>query len=238
MGKVVKRYTSEIWRNFSVFANWPLNKNVQIGDVGFLTPAKTFERQTTLYDMKDGKNLNIKVRSSNSVGDSVYSSTKGISIKFKVEGQAPDPGSTLVKANAGVTIHFKKKGAIIYQVWKHKLEEIESPDNLAPVIYDLYKEEKWNPEWVVVSSIIQASAVTIFMSSSSEAVAEIQANASVETPQFNLADIGAKLAFSRNKDLEIQELAKDNVKPFFYLSCLKGIRSEKPVFRKYGKYGV
>jgi len=221
MPRQLEKYTNEIWKNLNYFANWPLNKKIRIGDIGFLDN-KQFRRQSKI----DRRTIKFATRAGGAKAELTYSTRNRVCIDFKVAGRAPlSPESALSIAHAGVTITFSREGAGILHIMGYETKEIEDFESLCEPLLEFYRKKEWDESFMVVASVIEATSATIIVSDSRDGCAELVAKANIGPSQVNLANLNAGFELRRQKGLDIFVIARESVTPLFQLAQFKKRRN-------------
>ena len=213
MAEVGKLYAKGLHKRFSYLATWLPNTNLMLGDVGRLH-GEIFTIETTLKEL----GVPFHVRKGKKPVKFNYTSQSGISVNAKAAGQVAT-GTTLPQAQAGVSIKFSKEGAFLFQATECKVDEIEDKAELGTAIIALLINKKWNPDWVVVDTLVRAGSATIAVSNSRNAALDLTAKTDVKIA--NLANLDAGLNMSHQSGDVIQFIAEKGLSPLYKLSRVK-----------------
>ena len=223
MPRQLEKYANEIWKNLNYIANWPLNRKIRIGDIGFLENKSQFRRQSKI----DRRKIKFSTIAGTSKAELTYSTRNKVCIDFKAAGEAPlSPDSVLSNAQAEITITFKREGAGILHIMEHKTKEIEDFESLCEPLLGFYSDRRWDWSFMVVASVMEATSATIIVSDSKDARAELIAKTNIGAPQLNLANLNAGLELRRQKGLDIFVIARESVTPLFQLAHFKKFRNK------------
>jgi hypothetical protein len=221
MGKVWQQYTKEMAKQFGYLAAWTPGVQIALGDVGVLKD-NLFTRVSSL------KNLGIPfdATSDTSEEDVKYASSGSVSITFKAAGKLPNPGSALSQAEAGVTVAFSRKSAVVYEALGCTSPAIDDQVTLGKEIVGRYAKGSWNKDWVVITQVVQAKSGSVLISAQKDAKLEISASGKVTEGSFSVADASLGLSVVVQHDMQTTLLAKAGMTPLFKA---RGIKSQLPV---------
>jgi hypothetical protein len=222
MGKVWQQYTKEMAKRFGYLAAWTPGVQMSLGDVGVLKD-NLFTRVTSL------KNLGISFSPTapdNSEEDVKYASSGNVSIAFKAAGKVPSPGSALSEAEAGVTVEFNRKSAVVYEALGCTSPAIDDQVTLGDEIVSRYARGSWNKDWVVITQVVHAKSGSVLISAQSGAKIEVSASGKVTAGSFSMADASLGLSIVVQHDMQTTILAKTGMTPLFKA---RGIKSQLPV---------
>lgn len=219
------KYTRELKKQFGYLATWLPSTPVSLGDVGIVKRG-VFTRLSNLNDF----GISFEIEKDSSKSDIDHSSKGAVSISLKAAGTTPAAGSTLTEVDAGITIEFSKENAILFKANGTVSPSIKDQIKLGDTIKKLYKEGKWNIQWVVVTEVVEAESATIIISGSSKGKVELKAEAEVKLGELDIADADAKLGLSFSRDLSTSIIAKESLTPLFKASRIKEHILKKPTF--------
>jgi hypothetical protein len=211
MADVGKLYAKELHHASTYVAAWLPNINVKLGDVGQLK-GELFSVETTL----DMLGIPFTVRKGAKPVDFDYKS--GISVKVKAAGNVA-AGTTLPQAKAGISIQFDKEGAFLFQAAGCMVDQIENKAAVGNGVRELLEKKKWQPDWVVVDTVVRVDVATIFVSNSRSAALDLTAETAVTAA--NLADLKAGLSMNYQRGEVFRFIASEGLTPLFMLSGLK-----------------
>jgi len=166
----LRTYSSEIKDHLDYLVTWPINTDVQLGDIGILEDG-VFKRMATL------KALGITQpgeREGRGTSTLEYGSRNGVEWTL-------NPGaSTAVQAiDAKVEIKFTQEGAVFLRIGDYTLKQFETTDELGQEILTRYKNDSWQRNRVVVTEVVSAAAATVLVSGSNGALASFSLDASL-----------------------------------------------------------
>jgi len=150
--------------------------------------------------------------------DFSYTSASGVALQIKAKGEAA-ASTTLPVAKAGVEVKFSKQGAFVFQATGNRIHEIENKATVGRAVIRLYEQGRWEADWAVVDTIVEAGAATILVANSAGAALELAADAPLEATDLVRLDIG--LAVNSQSGDIIRFVAAQGLTPMFKLSRVK-----------------
>ena len=206
-------YLNEIHQRFAYLPTWLPNSKLQLGDVGVLR-GEGFRQMTTLKEL----GVPFITRRGAAPLDFSYTSASGVALQVKAKG-AVAPGTTLPAAKAGVEVKFSKQGAFIFQAAGNRVHEIENKATVGQAVIRLYEQGRWESDWSVVDTVVEASAATILVANSGGAALELAADAPLDAAGLARLDIGL-VVNSQSGDM-IHFVAAQGLTPLYRLSRAK-----------------
>lgn len=218
MGTIDKIYVRNSRDELGRFPNWPLNKNVSLGSIGYYHGRQAkFEWTTTLADL----NISATSVAPQAMMSELFTSKNAVSTEFH-SATAKNPSHarfTFIKSSSVVTQGFEM-GHQQLPVERLKKEIIDKIRR---------KEIEWDYDWVIITELWLASGFTTLISSSNKGSSVISANNS-QGQIFNIADFNLGLQVTKSKFMAYQGVAERNVRPYFQVHRLT--RDHK--FKLYG----
>ncbi|TPE42954.1 hypothetical protein [Pontibacter mangrovi] len=221
-----KAYLREIRREFGYIPTWEPTKKIVLGTVG------VFKKNvfTKLHELKE-LGINFEIETDHAPGNLEYTSPNGFSITTKAAGAPRIPGSSIPDDKAGVIFDFHRENTIIFKVNDANTPVIKNLDHIQHEVIRLYKEGRWNREWVLVTEAVYANRCTLLISTHRNAKAELIAN-----NEFNVGDIDLTSEVFQNnqhafRGLAVNLVAQQNISPLFKLVQLKSSKRIAPVLR-------
>ncbi len=170
MATFINTYANEISKHLDFLITWPINTDVQLGDVGILENG-VFKRTDTLDNLGISKP---KERESRGEANLEYTSKNGVEVEFN-----PNIESKIKGIGAKMDIKFNREGAVFLRMGDHTLKQFESTDQLGNEIIQKFKKDSWQRDRVIVTEIISSANATILVAGSSSATASLQLDVSV-----------------------------------------------------------
>jgi len=153
MTEPYRRYTRELAQRARYRATWLPNAPLRLGDVGVLD-GELFDGRTSLSE------LGVETRQRTGAPmDLSFASEDGVDISFSVPG---DPTAAQVEFGSAGAFVFQATGCVETQ-----LDDLDTLTRALVAIRDL--EERWQPEWVLVDTVVRAARATIMVAESSHA---------------------------------------------------------------------
>ena len=219
-----KAYLREMRREFGYIPAWEPNKQIILGAVGVLKQ-NIFSK---FGDLKD-HGIGFEIESDQQPSALEYTSPNGYSITTKVAGSPQVPGSSIPQDKAGVIVDFQRENSIIFKANGAYAPVIKDLHHIQNEVIRLYKEGKWDKEWVIVTEAVYADRCTLLISTHRNAKAEL-----VATGNFDLANIDlANEIFHSNqhsfRGLYVNMVAQQKTSPLFKLMKLKSNKRISPM---------
>jgi hypothetical protein len=232
MGKAWDQYAKEMHERFGYLATWTPGVQLSLGDVGVVRD-NVFTRLTTLGNL----GISFKIRDDATAEDIRYVSSGCVSITFKAAGTAPAPGSGLTQAQAGVSIDFTRKKAVVFEALGCVSPSIDDQLSVGQQILSRYPAN-WNKDWVAVTELVVAKSVTVLISDQGKASLELSAKGNMTAAAFSLADLSAGLTVVSQRDMQTTIVAQAGLTPLFKARGIKSSRAVSPVYAARGLYGT
>jgi len=214
--KTSRKYTRELKRQFGYFATWLPGTPLKLGDIGVIKK-NTFRRLANISDLR----IPFEIIADTTPVDIEYNSEKGVSVTIKAAGNLPLQGSSLRAEDAGITVEFSKKNAILFKANGVTNPSIKNQVEVGEKILSLYKKGKWNKDWVVITELAHAKSGTVLISSSSKGEVELKANAEVQGADIDIANSDLNLEIIFHKDVSTRIVAQEALTPLFKASQVK-----------------
>lgn len=181
-----RSYLSALYRRFQLLGAWPPNQRVEVGEVGVIEGG-AFRRRTTLGNL----GIPFTASSTGQVGDLDYS--EGAEIRSNNDTNA----GLLVGGGAprvGVAVKLDHEGAFVFNalgVLEWRLDDVIAVERH---VLAALGRGAWDPSWVIVDRVMQASSLTVIISESSGAELGLSANASAGLQTLKLGDANLGLS--------------------------------------------
>jgi hypothetical protein len=210
----VDSYQKGMFDKFGFLATWLPNAAIRLGDVGAMSGGK-FQRVTSLGDL----GITFQVRKGSQPIDLSHSSEEGVSINLSGNAAA-DAGPA--EANAGVAVVFGSKGSFVFQATGCVEHSIEDQAKLGRDVIAKFKSGgDWDPDWVVINTVVEAKCATVLVSSSSEGKVELTAKGNLPPNGLALANADAGLHLSSLQGDVLHFVAQQGLTPMFRVSRIK-----------------
>ena len=231
--KTSRKYTNELYKQFKYLATWLPGTPMELGDIGVLN-GKEYTKLANLADL----GIKFDIENDDSKADIEHSSKGSVSLTTKASGTASPEGSSLGEIDAGITVNFSKENAILFKANGTTNPAIQNQIILGDAILKLYKEGKWDKDWVVITELVKATSATILISSSKSGKIELKAKGSAKAGSLDIADVDAGLELSYSKDLATKIIAEKGLTPPFKASKVKTRIFKSPIFKTTETYSV
>lgn len=224
-----EQYTDEMEKKFGYYATWNPGVNLSLGDVG------TFKDNafTRISDLKSF-GIDFEINKDLSKTDLEYNSKGSVSTTTKLSGTAAPQGSVLTDLDLGIIVEFSKENSILFKANGTVTPNIKDTVKIGNQVLDLYKEGKWNKQWVIITELVEADSATIIISNSSNAKIELKANANIDALDIDIADAKFEFSGQFSRGLETKIIAKEGLNPLFKVMGLKTRIFLPPIFKARG----
>lgn len=217
---------TEIRKETRYSATWLPIAPVSLGDVGRLNGYQ-YVPVTTLKDL--GFSFDVEKGTVNA--DIDYYSKGAVSSEVKLAGRTPPPGSPLVHGKVGVTLSFKRAGAIVFAASGCRSNRIRDNKSLGDIILQRFHDGLWERDLVVVTEVVSASTATILVASSAGAQVDLVAEGKVTTPSVSLADASARFYTASSRAIGFNVIGGKNLTPLFRAGGIKRTFLRRASFR-------
>jgi hypothetical protein len=206
-------YTSEVLNELHLHAVWPIGANIELGDYG------TLEGNCFVPRGKLKLDFGIAVQDGQSGVPLMFEfkSSGVVAVEGGVRGKGGRGG---VRAKATTKVTFKKKDSVLFKSMKLTYHSVANLKDTSAQIMQAFKDKRWDGQFVFVHSVFRSEGgTTVLVSSSDNAAIELQATANVA--HFDLADAGALLKATKEKDIGLKIIAEPNLTPLLSLSGVR-----------------
>ncbi len=226
MSSAQNQYTNEMKRKFGYYATWNPGVPLKLGDIGIFK-RNVFTRISGLDDF----NISFEVRPDTTKTPLEHNSQGSVTITTKLSGTVAPQGSVLTDIDAGIIVEFSKENSTLFKANNTVTPSIKDTIQLGKEIISLFKEGKWDKNWVVITELVEAESATIIISNTSNSKIELKANANVGAANFDIAD--AKFEFSPQftRGLETKIISAEGLTPLFKVMGMKTRLFAPPIFR-------
>lgn len=196
-------------------AAWPPNTKLRLGDIGLLE-GNLFQYRTNL----DSMGIYIESNRPGYLLDEMnHSSGYNYKLNASISGQAIAAGSVGMGAEAEIS--FDSSGAFVFQAIGCREYEIANKDKLANEIRNLYKEGRWNPDWVVIETLMEVEKATIIVANSEGAHLKISATGGFPAGNVPLVRAQGVLSVTSQSGDYTAYFAAQGLTPMFRLFRVK-----------------
>lgn len=225
---LANEYSESIHNNLHMYAAWPINTPLDLGDFGILD-GHLFQR---LGNIKERFNIKIKSISSKSPIHLDYKSADMIETNLYARGDIK-AGVQIPLARAGLEISFSGENAIFFDAAGCNISTIENKDHVFNEILKLYRKGMWNKENTLITEIIRAKSATVLISKSRNGLVFLEADSpEVSVIKLGEASVGLKCTSEKGSILKVIS-AKDTT-PLIKLGRIKNITWpwQDPMFKE------
>jgi hypothetical protein len=209
MASPMKRYQKEMHNNVGFFATWLPASILELGDFGVLEAGR-FRRIGSLMELgipqkevREGTPQNMS-----------YSASAERKADLSAEASTAVP-----VAKAGLSIRFTQEGGYVFEALGIRNVEIADRIALVDSILGVYKQDRWQKEWLIVDAIYKAASATIIVSEDSSSEIVLKASSNVPLGSLPLADPKLGLSVSSSSGKLVHVVAQSDLSPLY--SCLK-----------------
>lgn len=227
--KTRRIYTRELYKQFRYLATWLPGTPLALGDIGVLRQ-KEFTKIGNLSD----HGITFDIESDPTPADLDYTSKSSVSIATKLSGSATPEGSSLSEIDAGISVNFSKENSILFQAKNTKTPTIKDQIHLGEEILRLYKNGKWNKDWVVITELVTSESASILISGSKESKIDLKVKGEIGNRQIDIADADLDFELSFSKDMSTKIVAQEGLTPLFKVSKIRSRFILPPVFTERG----
>lgn len=217
------------------YAQWLPNSVITLGTVGSLIDQYFFDPKTTLKDL--GFDFDPK-----SEGDMVpdpspsplsLMSGRSASVSYKLAGEVNPGLPNVPQGKAGVAVEFSSHGAFVLEAAETYEPRIRNVTALERWILDEYKAGRWQRDWAVVVSLVEAPHASILVSESHSAKIELAVRGDAEAGTVQLGGVGLQFQSVSKTGTVLDMTNARGVTPLFKLAGLRrkwplGIGGVKP----------
>jgi hypothetical protein len=216
-----RQYVREVHSELGLWASWPPQAAVNVGDVGALQDG-VFRRHDTLAERR----IAFRTRRGLRGVDFEHRSNGGVEISSAV---AARPLPDELPVSVAVKIRFTRRGAMYLAAADCTIEEMVDQDLIGQEIVQRFSGGFWKSGDLVVTEVMRCSSFTLLVSSGGDSGVEL----SVEGGAFLPVGVGVKEISSKNITTKI--VSERGLTPFFRCRRLRprmlGLGDPVAVFR-------
>lgn len=210
MEAFVKTYLAQMNKRFLYRATWLPQRKMEVGQIG-----RFHDRKWTVEGSLTDLGIEFETSSNPVEGNMEFTSEGGVTIGTKLKGGSAEVISGVANAEADVTIDFGKENAIVFKANNVTHHQLEKKILLKDEIIRLWKEGKWEKDYLIVSEVFEADTATLIISGGSNAKIELNATGDIGGKSFDLADAGLGLQVGNNNNIGVQLIAQSNLTPLY-----------------------
>ncbi|MDO7173713.1 hypothetical protein [Mariniflexile sp. AS56] len=213
-------------KKFGYYATWNPGVPLKLGDIGTLNN-NVFTRLAGLSD----RGIDFEVRTDDTKTPLEHSSQGSVSVTTKLSGTVAPQGSSLANLDVGIIAELSKENSTLFKANNTTSPSIKDNIKLGEQILNLYREGKWNKNWVIITELVEAETVTVIISNNSNSKIELKANANIEAPTIDIADADFKFSTQFSKELETKIISAEELTPLFKVMGMKTRIFLPPIFK-------
>ena len=226
MASAQGQYTNEMKKKFGYYATWNPGVPLKLGDIGTFND-NVFTRLSNLVD----RGIEFEIRPDETKTPLEHNSEGSVSVTTKLSGTVAPQGSVLTNLDAGIIVEFSKENSTLFKANNTTSPSIKDTITLGEQILKLYREGKWNKNWVIITELVEAENTTVIISNNSNSKIELKANANIDAPTFDIADAEFKFSTQFSKGLETKIISAEGLTPLFKVMGMKTRIFLPPIFK-------
>ncbi|MEM6700885.1 MAG: hypothetical protein AAF599_20955 [Bacteroidota bacterium] len=197
-------------KRFLYRATWMPQRKMEVGQIGRFDNRK-WTKEGSLADL----GIEIHTSSHSVDGNMEFTSEGGVSIGTRLKGGSAQVLQHLADANADVVVDFSKENAIVFKANNVIHHQLDKKILLKDKILALWKEGRWDKDYLIVSEVFEAATTTIMVSSGSNAKIELNATGDIGGKALDLADASLGFKVANNKNIGVQVIAASKLTPLY-----------------------
>lgn len=206
-----RSYLTALNRRFQFLGAWPPNQRIEVGEVGVIEQG-VFRRRTSLGHL----GIPFSASSSGQVGNLDYSEGAEISTDNSASADV-----RLARGAPKVGIHVKlnHEGAFVFNAMDAVEWRVDDVIAIERHVLAALERGAWDPSWVIVDRVIQATSLTVLISESDGAELGLNASGALNASALKLADasLGLQTAYATGQSLRF--LGEVGLTPLY--QCLR-----------------
>jgi hypothetical protein len=214
---IVKFYSSEILTNLGYLPVWLPTISANPGDVGRLKQTG-FEKETDLNEL----GISFETEPGKASVNFDYASEGVASTQLNAEAKL-DTEITGGNADAQISIHFQRDNAVLFKATNCRSRIIKNKMMIGNKILELYNNDRWDLELVLVTETVSAGSCTVLISKEAGAFVTLGAKGNVSTESVDLANVNAGFKVIRDKNMAVKIVANKSLTPLFKVG---GVRKQ------------
>ena len=210
------RYLTEMKKNFGYNATWEPDVKLKLGDVGIFKDM-VFTKATDL----DTFGVDFKVNKEYSKIPLEYATKDKVRLTPKLANMALPNASKLKHTDSGISVEFKKENAVYFKTNNITLSAIKDTTILGNQILRLFRDNRWNKNWAIITEVIQADYCTVLISNLDDSKIELKANTPVSINTIDIANADNRFSVEQEKGLSTSIISAINLTPMYKLMGMK-----------------
>ena len=223
---ILKRYNKHLRR---MGYNGPLtfHKPFELGHIITFAKQSGFEVVGHINDPYYGlSDFEPSVKTSPAPVDIDYGDETGVRVNFKTKAMGAMPKLGFAEHDTGLVVGFENTASYMLKTSGTQIHLIENIAQLGQMAQELFKQNKWNKDWYVITELVEAECVTLLIAKGKDSKIAIKSNGNIALASENdlvRADIGLDIAFKHNMDTKL--IGKQG--PYFPLFKANGIKKRR-----------
>ena len=210
------RYLTEMKKNFGYNATWEPDVKLKLGDVGIFKDM-VFTKATDLATF----GVDFKINKEYSKIPLEYATKAKVKLTPKLSNMPPPNESKLKHADTGISVEFYKENAVYFKANNICLNAIKDTTILGNQILRLFRENRWNKNWAIITELIQADHCTVLISDHDDSKIELKANSPVSINTIDLAEADNRFSVEHTKGLNMSIISALHLTPLYKLMGMK-----------------
>jgi len=208
MADLPERYTKDVYRGIHYVASWPPSSTTAVGDVAVMQK-RSLERVTSTAAL----GLPTQTITGAKVEERGWASQKTVTLAPKVGAAAPlDPA---IAATAEMNVEFNAKHAILLRAERSRERSLDRLSHIKKEMLRLHEEGEWEPDWLLVTHVVQARRLFVLISSEKGASAQLRLSAGVAQDAGALATASGELNVANHQGMAYSEIGIENATPLY-----------------------
>ncbi|MBC8081924.1 MAG: hypothetical protein H7Z21_01825 [Hymenobacter sp.] len=228
-----KQYTKEMKNRFGYYAAWDPGIPCALGDIGVLKN-NVFTRLGSLTE----QGIPFEALLDTTPVDMDYESRGSVTTTLKASGAATPTGSGLGQLDAGIIIEFSKANAVVFRAQSCLTHQLKDTIRLGAAVLEQFRAGRWDKNWVVITSLVEAKSATIVISKQAQGKIELKATANISAPKLDVADGSFAFAQSFVRGIDTKIIAQAGLTPLFNVMGIKNTLFAPPAFKVQGVDGM
>jgi hypothetical protein len=226
MAKFRKIYVRRVKEEIGRYANWPIQRFLKLGYIGFYNGRKA---DCEWFTNLDKLGIILKPLPAQSLRMELYTSGNSVNLTFSIADSS---------SYNTASFSFSKNASVATQGLNLSFSSVSISDLEIALIDNINNNKlKWNKNWVILTEIWESDSFTTLISGGKSSKAEISTNVPVASGSFNIADISLGVHLSASNKMAYTGVAERNLQPYFHMHKLIFDKKGRPLYlKKYGKY--
>ena len=201
-------YCDVVKNHFRIYyANWLPAKTLDLGDYGMLQGNIFIKLGNVKNDFLELKGAVIQEFTEQSKNHYEFTSSRDVEIKTTAKGTVGNIGIT---ANATLGIQFHSENSVFFNAAECTTKFISNKAEIGKIIMNLYRENRWRFNYVLVTDIIKAGRTLIAISSAENSSISFEAS-SPNISHIDLANASLGLSITSESNIGFKVVSEDGL---------------------------